>query len=310
MESGGSSLRQDLIQRNVLLAPYTSWLIGGRAEYFSVPQSLNELQGILNFIQRERLPVTVFSGGSNVLISDKGIQGMTICLKQLAGIIQSGIVENKWVVEAWAGTSKSEVLKIFLKQRLSPAIFLAGIPGDLGGGVVMNAGVGEAITPREFVEVTKSITVLRWNGMVEEISARELKWDYRHCDGWQPGIIVRVNLAWPLVESSAEEKHRIWVQAKELNQRRLLSQPLEYPTCGSVFVNPRDHKAALLIESCGLKGYTVGGAQVSLKHANFIINLGGAKGSDVWQVVEHVGRTVLEKTGIELKTEVIRLGLW
>ncbi len=288
-----------------MLAPYTSWQVGGPAEYFYLPDNLEQLRGALAFVKSKKLPLTIIGGGSNLLISDAGIEGLTICLKNISGILVSEARGHRWVVEALAGTSKSELLKIFLKQKLSPSVFLAGLPGEIGGGVVMNAGVGEKITPREFVEITDWIEVMRFDGAVERISSEKLKWNYRHCEGWQPGIIVKISLSW-----KNEPDDSILVQAKAANQVRLSRQPLDFPSCGSVFVNPTGHKAALLIDTCGLKGYTFGKAQVSLKHANFIVNLGGATSAEILAVIQHVQNVVKEKTDVELNTEVIKLGRW
>jgi UDP-N-acetylmuramate dehydrogenase len=292
------------IEKNVSLSPYTSWLVGGPAEHFCLPTSLSEVEEALQFCKREGMPFSVLGGGSNVLISDSGIPGLTIGLKNLSGA-QTKVEEGRLSIEALSGTSKSELLKIFLKNKLPPALFLAGLPGDVGGGVVMNAGVAESFVPREFVEITDWIDVLRPNGSMQRLKKDELKWNYRHCEGWQPGIILKVGMSWKNIPDDS-----ILVQVKSANHTRLSKQPLDMPSCGSVFVNPPGHKAAMLIDSCGLKGYTFGRAQVSLKHANFIVNLGGATGKEIWSVILHVKKTVKDQTGVDLKTEVVRLGKW
>lgn len=292
------------IQQNVRLAPYTSWQVGGNAEHFCLPTTLEEIQSAQTWAQQNGVSVTILGGGSNVLISDQGIQGLTICLKNFSGTEireESGHLK----IIAKSGTSKSELLKIFLKHQLAPALFLAGIPGDVGGGIVMNAGVAEMFKPREFVELTEWIEVLRPDNKVEKIDAKKLKWVYRHTDGWQPGIITAVGLSWPL-----QKDPTVLTQVRDANKIRLSKQPLDMPSCGSVFKNPEGHKAAQLTDSCGLKGFTVGGAQVSKKHANFIVNIGDAKASEIWQVIQHVQKTVKEKTGVQLTTEVVRLGSW
>lgn len=294
------------IQSNISLAPYTSWQVGGPAEFFCSPRNMDQLLEAQAWARSKKIPVTVLSGGSNVLISDRGIRGLVICLKDFAGLDTSIDKEGDreiFRMEVLAGTGKSELLKIFLKHKLSPALFLAGIPGDVGGGVVMNAGVAEMFAPREFTEITEWVDVLRPEGKVERLKHDELQWAYRHCEGWKPGIIVKIGLQWPNVADPG-----ILDQVREANKIRLSKQPLDMPSCGSVFVNPPGQKAAQLIDSSGLKGYTVGQAQVSLKHANFIVNLGGAKASDIAAVIEHVQKTVRDQKGIELRTEVIRLG--
>jgi UDP-N-acetylmuramate dehydrogenase len=292
------------IQKDISLASYTSWLVGGSAEYFFLPKTVAELQEAQAWALAKKMNIAVVGGGSNVLISDQGIAGLTMCLKFLNKV--ETLEENgNFKVIAESGTGKSELLKIYLKNKLPPALFLAGLPGDVGGGVVMNAGVAEAFKPREFVEITDWVEVLRPNGKIAKLKASELAWKYRHCEGWQPGIITRVGFTWP-----KEIDEKILEKVREANKVRLSKQPLDMPSCGSVFKNPEGHKAAQLIDSCGLKGFSIGGAQVSTKHANFIVNTGNATASDTWAVMEHVRITVKEQRQIELSTEVVRLGRW
>ncbi len=290
------------IKDQVSLAPLTSWLVGGPAEHLALPRNLEELKEAQAWAQQRNLPVTVLGGGSNVLIADEGVRGLVIGLKNFTGT-QVSEADGHLLIEAWAGSGKSELLKIFLKYKLAPALFLAGLPGDVGGGVVMNAGVAENFQPREFVEITEWVEILRPDGQVERLQKPDLQWAYRHSDGWQPGIITRVGLKWPL-----QPDPHILEQVKQANKTRLSKQPLDMPSCGSVFVNPPGHKAAQLIDSCGLKGFAIGGAQVSLKHANFIVNTGQAKASEIWQVIDHVRDCVQKQRGVSLQTEVVKIG--
>ncbi len=293
------------IKKNVLLSAFTSWQIGGPADFFCLPKNLEELKEAVRTAEKNEWPVTVLGGGSNVLVSDDGIEGLVIGLKDFAGT-QITVNENDLRIEAWAGTSKSELLKIFLKYKLAPALFLAGLPGDVGGGVVMNAGVAEEMNPREFGEIVEWVEVLRPKTLaVDRFHHDDIKWTYRHTDRWQPGIVVRVGIKWPL-KAEADILERV----KNANRVRLSKQPLDLPSCGSVFVNPAGHKAAQLIDQCGLKGFRSGDAQVSTKHANFIVNLGKATARDVRQVIDHVKKTVSAQKSVSLKTEVILLGRW
>jgi UDP-N-acetylmuramate dehydrogenase len=289
-------------QKGVNLAKHTSWLIGGLADFYFEPKTILELVESQNLAQKNSLPITVLGGGSNVLISDKGIRGLVISLSKLSGI---EILDETNPLTFWAlaGTSKSQLLKIFLKQKLSAACFLAGIPGQVGGGVVMNAGIGENIKLREFSEITKAIEVLRPDSKLEIIESKKLNWAYRHCDGWKPGIITRVK-----IECEMAPDQNVPLLVKELNQKRLKKQPLEWPSCGSVFRNPLPHHAGQLIESVGLKGRAIGGAQISEKHANFIINCGGAKATDIKALIELCIVTVRNQYSIKLQTEVVYLG--
>lgn len=293
-----------LIQEKISLAPYTSWLVGGSADFFCLPTSVEQLQEALLWAKNEAHPVAILGGGSNVLISDQGIMGLTICLKNLSGVIVEE--EQPFLkLNVLSGTSKSELLKIFLKYKLSPALFLAGIPGDVGGGVVMNAGVAEQFTPREFCELTDWIEVLKPDGSFVRIGSDDINWSYRHSSGWRPGVITRVGLKW-----ENQPDVTIMDRVREANKTRLLKQPLDMPSCGSVFKNPQGYRAAQLVDRCGLKGFAVGGAQVSTKHANFIVNTGKATAKDIWMTIQHVQRVVLQAEGIQLQTEVVRMGEW
>jgi UDP-N-acetylmuramate dehydrogenase len=288
------------IQKNVSLAQHSSWLVGGPAEYFYEPKNVSELAAALKVAGK--IPITILGGGTNVLISDKGVRGLVISLSRLTGI---EILEDKEHLKLWAlaGTAKSELLKVLLKYKLDPAAFLAGLPGQVGGGVVMNAGVGEKLTPREFHEITESVEVLRPNGELKIIDAKNLQWDYRHCEGWRPGIITRVKFSWPNKPNS-----EILNVVRTLNQTRLHKQPLESPNCGSVFRNPLPQHSGKLIEDLGLKGHTIGGAQISMKHANFIINKGGATSKDIKALMDLCVAQVKEKYGIDLQSEVVWIG--
>lgn len=290
-----------LIQSNVPLKNLNSWLVGGSAEYFCLPTSVDELKKCVEWSQQKKLAITILGGGSNVLVADEGIRGLTICLKSFSALEE--ISPGEFV--ALSGTGKSELLKIFLKNKLPPALFLAGIPGEVGGGVVMNAGVAEGFVPREFCEIVSWIEVLRPDLSIKRFESSDLNWGYRHCDGWQPGIITRVGLSWKNGTDGL-----ILNKVKDANRNRLSKQPLDMPSCGSVFRNPQGHKAAQLVDSCGLKGFSIGGAQVSVKHANFIVNTGDATAAELWDVIIHVQKTVLEQKQVQLQTEVVRLGAW
>ena len=299
----------ELIQKNVPLAPLTSWIVGGPAEYYAQPKTVEELKEVYAWGESQRLPITVLGGGTNVLINDSGIKGLVIALKSLAGsqvmnTIQKAGSKDRVVIECLAGTSKSELLKQFSKHKLVPALFLAGLPGDVGGGIAMNAGVGEMITPREFNEITDWVEVMRPQTYeLVRFNKNDLNWSYRHCEGWGPGIITRVGISWP-----NEPDDDVLNKVRNANKVRLSKQPLDMPSCGSVFVNPPGHKSGQLIEQCGLKGFAIGGAKVSEKHANFIVNFDNAKASDIDAVIKHVQKGVKDKVGVELKTEVVYLG--
>ncbi|MCB0356184.1 MAG: hypothetical protein KDD40_04215, partial [Bdellovibrionales bacterium] len=172
----------------------------------------------------------------------------------------------------------------------------------------MNAGVAEAIVPREFNEIVYEFEVLRCHdGQLNILNFRndEVFWEYRHSKGWQPGIILTVTMAWPM-----QPDKDLKTKVRAANQMRLQKQPLKEPSCGSTFRNPPGNSAGRLIEQAGLKGFKVGGAEVSRKHANFIVTSEGATAKDVNAVMDHIVKTVEDKFSISLQSEVVKLGQW
>lgn len=293
---------------NYPLKEYNTWQVQSVAETAAIPSSVEELQEICRWALAQKKEITVMSGGSNVLLSDKGLPGVTLLLHQLSGVedvVQTGHCVQ---ISCLAGTPKAALLREFVKCRMSPALFLAGLPGDMGGGVVMNAGVGHDLEPKEFCQLIEWIEYVDLSApdcpLVRK-TTNELEWTYRSCKGWQPGVIARVGCKW-----EEEPVDDLLKQLQDSNKRRMSTQPLVFPSCGSVFKNPEGDKSGRLIESCGLKGFRIGDAQVSEKHANFIINVGDARGTDIDQVIKHVQKTVSEKAGIDLKTECVYLGEW
>ncbi len=294
-------------REKVLLKEWAWWKIGGPADFFCLPESIEQVREAVEFASARKFKITILGGGTNVLISDQGIEGLVICMKKLNSVSNEER-DGRILITALAGTPKSELTKIFMRRKLAPALFLCGLPGDVGGGVVMNAGVAEAVEPREFVEITDWIEILeseKPGAPLRRIAKSELTWKYRSTLGWQPGIVVRAGISWPL--TADEEIPR---KVKEATKNRLQRQPLELPSCGSTFKNPLGAKAGALIEQAGLKGYTRGGARVSTKHANFIVNIAGASADDVMHIIQHVQSEVKKRFALELETEVKLLGRW
>ena len=299
------------IQKNISLKKLNSWKTGGSAEFFCEPSSLQELLFSLKQAKNKNLPVSLLSGGTNVLISDKGIKGLTISFAKL-NKLHSYIKEDRLRISAEAGVSKAKLMQVFLKHQLAPALFLCGLPGDVGGGVVMNAGIRQKnIAPREFGEIVDQITVVR-NKQLVCIPKKNIIWKYRASAGWlqkdttECNVIYEVNMSWPLKPVSDLSK-----KIRETALKRSQSQPLQSASCGSVFKNPSaDISAGFLIDQCGLKKHCIGRACVSEKHANFIINLGGATARDIHQLILFIQKCVKEQKGILLEPEVKYLGQW
>lgn len=295
------------IREQVPLKDWAWWKIGGPADFFCLPKTIEEVREAAQFASTKKIPLTILGGGTNVLIHDEGIEGLVICMEQLHHV---DILEQEGRVQivALAGTPKSDLTKIFMKRKLAPALFMCGLPGDVGGGVVMNAGIGEKVLPREFVEIVDWIEVLdlsRPDFPLKKLTRDQVEWKYRHSEGWQPGIVVRAAMSWP--DQPDEEIPR---KVREATKNRLARQPLDLPSCGSTFKNPPGGHAGALIEQCGLKGYRQGGAQVSPKHANFIVNTGGATAQDVAAIIRHVQSEVKARFQVQLETEVKWLGRW
>lgn len=289
------------MKKQVSLSGFNSWKVGGKADYLARPTNIEELREALIWAKEKKQKINILGGGTNVLISDQGLRGLVIHMTSLVGI-EERMEKGRWHVTCLSGTPKSLALRSFLKQKLDPAVFLTGLPGNIGGGVAMNAGVGPSYTPREFCEIVDWVEVLRVDGKkLDKITS--LEWKYRNSRGWQPGIITKVGLSWPM-----KPREDIMDAIKEATRRRVRTQPINKPTCGSVFENPKPHSAGELIESCLLKGYQIGGAEVSKKHANFIVTHPKAKARDVHKLIEHLRSIVREKRSVDLHTEVVYMG--
>jgi len=271
------------IQKNVDLKPYSWWRVGGMADYFCLPQSLEDLKEVCQWAQEKKIPISILSGGTNILISDQGIEGLVIGMRNLKNIeVQTN--SSEILIQALAGTPKHELFKVFSKYRLSPAIFLCGLPGDIGGGIVMNAGVSDSVSPYEFSQIVNEVEVFSFDSLsLEKYDQKNLQWGYRSCQGWKKGVIYQVGFKWPLkpLENFAQK-------IREINKKRTSTQPLNRPSCGSVFKNPKNYRSGQLIDQAGLKGFSIGGAEISSKHANFIINKGSATAKDIHQVICYV----------------------
>ena len=292
------------IQIDYPLKALNTWKVGGSADFFGEPKNEKDVFYYLKWARDRKLDITFLGGGTNVLVSDQGVRGLVMSMKQL-NTLQVKEKEGRLSIHALAGVSKAEIMQVFLKYKLSPALFLCGLPGEVGGGVVMNAGIGQKdISPRDFGDIVDWIKVIREDEVIL-ISSCEIEWQYRSSRGWSPGLIYEVGMSWPL-----EPLPDLPARLREMALKRTQTQPLKSASCGSVFKNPVDEKSGKLIEQCGLKGTCVGKACVSKKHANFIINEGQARARDIHKLIEYVQRTVHREKGIKLEPEVKYLGEW
>jgi UDP-N-acetylmuramate dehydrogenase len=274
---------------------HTSFKIGGNADVFVSVQTVEEFSLTLKLCKKAEVPVTVLGKGSNLLVSDKGIEGVVICLEKLNKITVEG---EK--IKAGAGVSLAALCNFAANEGLSGLEFAFGIPGSVGGAVYMNAGAYGG----EIKDVLESVTAVDVDGEILTFSANELCLSYRNSIFHNNGATV-VETVFALKKGIEEE---IKAQMSEVMGRRKDKQPLEFPSAGSTFKRPEGYFAGTLIEQCGLKGLTVGGAQVSTKHAGFVINKGGATANDVLELIKKVQQIVFEKTGVTLEPEVIFIG--
>ena len=291
-------------RRTYPLCGWNSWKVGGDADFFCQPENQEDIFYSLKWAREKNLPVTFLGGGTNVLISDQGVEGLVIGLQKLK-TYREWQEKNRLCISALAGVSKAQIMQIFLRHKLAPTLFLCGLPGDVGGGVVMNAGVGQDISPKEFKDIVDWVKVIR-DGEVILIKSEDIKWEYRFSTGWEPGLIYEVGISWPL-----EPLPDLSLRLKDMALKRTQSQPLQSASCGSVFKNPlTGEKSGALIDQCGLKGYQIGQACISTKHANFIVNRGGATARDIHHLIQHAQKTVKSKYGILLEPEVKYMGRW
>lgn len=282
------------------LARYTSYAIGGPADALIVIRTKENLISLLDFLESEGLSWRVIGKGSNLLVGDIGYRGVVIVLgKELSLIGQAETVENQTLfLNVGAGCSLTKLNNHCCRYGFGGVEFSYGIPGTVGGAVLMNAGAWGY----EMADVVEEVGIITKNGY-KKIRGRQLDFIYRQWPGFSPyagrGLIVDVMLNLKYVDPQ-----NLTNKAKELLQRRKEKQPHNFPNGGSVFKNPYDDSAGRLIEECGLKGRSVGGAMVSEKHANFIINKDKATAADVLSLMEMVQREVQQGFGIQLESEI------
>lgn len=278
------------------MSRHTTFRIGGPADYFVMPRSTNEIKDTIALCKKAGVPYYILGNGSNLLVGDKGYRGVVIQIyKNLNEIRTEGNI-----IYAQAGALLSKVAAEALSHSLKGFEFASGIPGTLGGAVMMNAGAYGG----EMKQVLKSATVLTQDGEVKTLSLEELKLGYRTSIVAEKGYVV-LEAVISLEKGDAEA---IRTYMEELKEKRVTKQPLEYPSAGSTFKRPEGYFAGKLIEDAGLRGFRVGNAQVSEKHCGFVINRGGATAAEVVSLMEQVADKVEESAGVRLEPEVKRIG--
>lgn len=289
-------LPEDYIKLKEPMKNHTTFRIGGEADYFVTPRMKEEVRELMACCKKYEIPYYIIGNGSNLLVSDKGYRGIII---QIFKTMNQITVENNYII-AQAGTLLSAIAAKALEYSLTGFEFAAGIPGTLGGACVMNAGAYGG----EMKQVLKEVTVMDHQGMIYTLPVCELEMGYR------TSRIAKENLV--VLEAKIEllqgDSQNIKALMDELREKRVTKQPLEYPSAGSTFKRPEGYFAGKLIQDSGLRGFSVGGAQISEKHCGFVINKNQATAADVEKLMSHVSGKVKEKFGVTLEPEVKRLG--
>lgn len=271
---------------------HTTFKIGGNADIFCEPENTEELCGLIDFFKTEGIEYTVMGNGSNMLVSDKGIRGAVIKIGERMSNIT---VEGECII-AQSGALLSKIASVAKKNSLTGFEELAGIPGSLGGAVYMNAGAYGG----ETAAVVEEVNFITSSGEIRTAKAEELDFGYRH-SVFTNGSDIILSAKIRLKKGNTAE---IEEKMKDYSKRRSDKQPLNYPSAGSVFKRPQGYFAGKLIEDCGLKGKTIGGAQISEKHAGFIINRSDATARDVLALIEYAQNEVMEKFGVKIEPEI------
>ncbi|MDD6441457.1 MAG: UDP-N-acetylmuramate dehydrogenase [bacterium] len=275
---------------------HTTFRIGGPADYFIVPTEIEEIRAVVSLCEEMGMPYYVIGNGSNLLVADKGFRGVILQIYKAMNQVK---IEGN-VITAQAGASLAQIAKEALEHALTGFEFAAGIPGTLGGAVRMNAGAYGG----EIKDILTKATVLTKEGEVVELSKEELEFGYRTSIIERTGqIVLKAE-----IELSPGKREEIKAVMDDLRKKRVSKQPLEFPSAGSTFKRPEGHFAGKLIQDAGLKGFCIGGAQVSEKHSGFVINTGNATASDVVELMRQVNEKVTDMFGVSLEPEVRRIG--
>ena len=285
------------LEKNISLSNFTTWRIGGPAEWIAQPKNIKEIKYLINWINMKKIPCNIIGAGSNLLINDKGIKGLSLCMRNFKGI---QVDKNSGIIEVLSGEMLPTLARKAAASGLHGLEWAVGIPGTIGGAVVMNAGAQE----NSISSYIESITTISLTGEYKVIKGKDLNFGYRQSLLQNEKLIV-LSARLKLVSGQAEKIRQ--VTNDNLNHR-LKTQPYKAQTCGSVFRNPEPLKAAKLIEELGLKGFRYGGAEISKIHSNFIINANKASSSDVRELIKYIQKQVFDSYGILLETEVKQCG--
>ena len=290
-------LSKDSIKYNEPMKKHTTMKVGGPCDCMVEPSSIEEIQKVLEYVKENNIKYYIIGNGSNLLVKDEGVHALIIKIANKF----SGFEVNGEYIKAYSGCSVPKLSQIAKENSLSGLEFACGIPGSVGGGIRMNAGAYGS----EMVNVVEKVGFLDENGNLKEIDGKDAHFTYRHSMFVDNPQYVVVYAIYKLVKGNKEEISKI--MEENMNSRKQ-KQPIEYPNFGSVFKRPEGYFVGKLVDDCGLKGYKIGGAQVSTKHSGFMINIGDATCKDVLDLIEYVKKKVYEKFNVKLQEEVVILG--
>ena len=297
LENSNIDIPKENIKYNEPMRKHTSFKVGGLAECYVKIDDVNQLNQLLDLVQKNKIPYFILGNGSNILVTDNGVKGIVIQIN----IKKYEIIQKENHIEAiiGAGNKLSEVAQKFLKEEITGFEELSGIPGTFGGAIKMNAGAHK----KEMKDIVESVTVLDENNNLLVLKNEDLQFEYRHSILFNKKyIVIEINLV--LHKGNYDQ---IKEKMDEYKKYRIEKQPIEYPSAGSTFKRGTNYITAKLIDEANLKGYTIGGAQVSEKHAGFIINKGNATAKDILELIEYVKEKVYEtsKEKIDLEVEIV-----
>ena len=285
------------ILENEPMSKHTTFKVGGNADLLVKVHNIDQIKFVLEIAKDNNMPIFILGNGSNLLVRDKGIRGIT--LKIELKNIEIDRNDELVYVTVGAGNKMAEVATRLLDEEISGFEFAAGIPGTVGGFIRMNAGA----YGKEAKDIVTETTIVDYDGNIKKIIGQEHKFEYRNS--------IFANMKAIIIETKLKldhgKKSEILSLMQEYKESRFEKQPVEFPSAGSTFKRGKDFITAKLIDECGLKGYCIGGAKVSTKHAGFIVNAGNATASDIIELINYIIKTVYEKTGkkIELEIEVV-----
>ena len=295
----GTEIKQQfpetIVKENEKLSHYTYTKTGGPADALVFPKTKDEVAAIVAWVNEKQIPLTVLGNSSNVIIKDGGIRGIVMILTEMNHM---EVKRHRLIVQS--GARLIDASRMALAERLSGLEFACGIPGSVGGAVYMNAGAYDG----EVEEVIESVVVITREGKIKTYEKNELEFSYRHSKLQETNEIV-LEVVFHLEKGKQET---IKARMDDLTALRESKQPLEYPSCGSVFKRPTGYFTGKLIQEAGLQGLIWGGAQVSMKHAGFIVNINSATATDYIELIAHIKEVIMEHYGVPLETEVRIIG--